>query len=385
MSSDSRTTLTIAATDPRVLISQTSLDRNRGELNTPAGTVNLHTGRLEPANPAHLHTRSTTVAPAKQPTPQWDSYLMDTFAGHPGIAGYVQQLAGYSATGYIRDHILPFLYGAGKNGKSVLTEVLQKLLGDYAEPAPANFLMDTGQQHPTEIARLQGARLVIASEVPEGGRFDEDKVKRLTGGDTLTARYMHGDFFNFEPTHKLWLHGNHQPRVSAGGYSFWRRLRQIPFTNTVPDNKQNPDLANQLVEEEGPGILAWIVEGAVTFLQNGLDEPAEVLTATQEYEASEDHLGRFFEDRVIVGGGDLVRVGKNAMRSAYVNWCRAEGQNPLSANLFTREVKTRFQVAVRKSNGVWQYTNATLTGDDDDLDGGARRGVFDDLGGGSRW
>lgn len=377
-------TLTLAATDPRVAISQDQLDAHPGELNTPTGIVNLHTGSLQPADPTRLHTRTTTTGPdPNQPTPLWDAFLTQTFEGHdPTLTAYVQQLAGYAATGYVTAQNLPFLHGPGANGKSVLTDVIMRLLGDYAEPAPANFLMQTQQQHPTEVARLQGARLVVASEVPEGARFDEVKVKQLTGGDMLAARYMHGDFFTFKPTHKLWLLGNHQPKVQAGGYSFWRRLRLIPFTNIVPEHKRIGDLADRLVEEEGAGILAWIIQGATSFLTGGLVEPAEVLEATKDYEDSEDALGRFVADRVKIGGGRFIRVTYKTMRYAWTDWCRTEGLTPASANAFTRELASRFGIETVKINGVRYYINCTLLDDADEPENETVSGSWDDLGGG---
>lgn len=377
-------TLTLAATDPRVAIQQADLDAHPGELNTPGGIVNLHTGQLRAADPGQLHTRATHVAPdPDQPTPMWDAFLAETFAGHDGLTDYVQLLAGYAATGYVRTQILPFLYGAGANGKSVLADVLMRLLADYAEPAPANFLMMTQTQHPTEIARLQGARLVVASEVPEGGKFDEVKVKQLTGGDTLTARYMHGDFFTFQPTHKLWLLGNHQPKVQAGGYAFWRRLRQIPFTNIVPENRRDLALADKLVENEGAGILAWIVQGAAAYLAGGLKEPAEVLEATKEYEAGEDQLGRFVEDRLLVGGGKTNRVAYKTMRNEYTAWCRLEGVTPSSARSFTQELQMRWAVESAKSNGTRFYTNVAVLADPDEPENEPLSNNWDDLGGGA--
>ncbi|MSS84989.1 DNA primase [Actinomycetaceae bacterium WB03_NA08] len=376
-------TLTLAATDPRIAIQQSDLDSHPGELNTPGGIVDLHTGRLLRSDPTKLHTRSTLITPDWQmPTPRWNTFLAETFTGHQGLDTYVQQLAGYAATGYVRTQILPFLYGAGANGKSVLADVLMRLLHDYAEPAPANFLMMTQTQHPTEIARLQGARMVVASEVPEGGKFDEVKVKQLTGGDTLTARYMHGDFFTFQPTHKLWLLGNHQPKVSAGGYSFWRRLRQIPFTNIVPENKRDLALADKLINQEGPGILAWIINGAVNYLTHGLNEPTEVLEATKAYERDEDALQRFVDDRLIIGGGNLVRVARKTMRHEYTAWCKLEGVTPASANAFTRELALRFNIGTTKSNGAHFYTGVTLLADEDTPEEDPRPGSFGDLGGG---
>ena len=385
-SSGVNNTLTLASTDPRIVITQDQLDNHPDQLNTPTGIVDLTTGLLGPSDPTQLHTRSTLVAPDPDcPTPRWDQFLQETFRGHPGMPDYLQLLAGYAATGRVTAQVLPFLHGAGANGKTVLAEVLQRLLADYSEPAPSNFLMQTSIQHPTEIARLQGARLVIASEVSEDARFDEVKVKQLTGGDSLAARYMHGDFFTFTPTHKLWLLGNHQPKVSAGGYSFWRRLRLIPFTNVVPEERRIGNLADQLVEQEGPGILHWVVQGAAKFIATGLTEPDEVVEATKAYEEGEDHVKRFVDDRLIIGGGDLVRTAYGEMRGAYTSWCKQEGIQPLTQHSFSIELAARFDVTSIKSDGVRKYTNVTIANPEpEDDEQPAEPDGWGDLGGG-RW
>lgn len=360
-------TIKIASTDPRISINQDELDQHPTQLNTPQGIVNLKTGELTPPDPKKLHSKTTLTTPNQNcPTPLWNQFLEDTFHGHPGMIPYVQQLAGYTATGLVGAQILPFLYGSGANGKSVFVDVLTELLGDYATPAPANFLTPTREQHPTEIARLKGIRFLTASEVAEGSRFDEIKIKQLTGGDKLTARYMNGDFFDFHPTHKIWLSGNHQPKVQTGGYSFWRRLRLIPFTNTVPEHKRIADLTKQLIEKEGPGILHWIIRGATEYLTYGFTEPQEVTDATKAYEESEDELGRFIADRVILGGGTNTRVSYKDIRHAYTEWCRLEGLTPATANMFTREIRSRFNIDTVRSNGTRYYTNCTLTKDTED-------------------
>ena len=308
----------------------------------------------------------------------WDRFLTTTFKGHEDIITYLQTLIGYQATGLVGEQILPFYYGGGANGKSVLADVLQTLLADYAGTTPANFLTSTTSQHPTELARLHGKRLIFASEVPENAVFDEVKVKQLTGGDRIAARWMHSDFFEFTPTHSLTLLGNHQPKVQAGGYSFWRRVRLIPFTNTVPEEERVDNLAQKLVDEEGAGILHWIIQGAVRYFAQGLDTPSVVREATSDYEASEDTLKRFVEDRLIIGGGEYAYVRYADMREAYVSWCKQEGINPASQNAFTRELTTRFQIDKTKNQGMRTYTNVTLTDESDE----GEKDPWSDLGGG---
>ncbi|MFD4934457.1 phage/plasmid primase, P4 family, partial [Streptomyces virginiae] len=351
--------VTMAQTDPRIVVHAGQLDAHRMLLNTPAGAVDLTTGKLTPPDPAELHTRATKCAPdADMPTPRWNKFLAQTFGDDQELRGYVQRMAGYAASGSVRWHILPFLHGPGGNGKGVFLNVLRTVLGDYAATAPNAFLMAGAPRHETEIARLHGLRLVIASEVNQEAKFDEAKVKELTGGDGLTARFMRQDHFTFEPTHKLFLMGNHQPRVSAGGKSFWRRLRLMPFTRTPTEVIEDLDLI--LAAEEGPGILAWIVAGAEDVFRDGLRDPASVTAATAQYAAEEDALARFLDEACHVGGGAQVRTVTDVFRTAYERWCRAEGEEPLASRQLGRELKDRFQIVRKGSNGTYYYLNVAL-------------------------
>ncbi|MEU8717510.1 phage/plasmid primase, P4 family [Streptomyces sp. NPDC048663] len=358
--------LGLAQSDPRLVARAASLDSASRHLCTPGGIIDLATGAITPCTPDGMHTRSTIVAPdPHHPIPRWNAFLTDTFGGDLDMIGFVQRLAGYSASADTGTHVFPFLHGAGQNGKSVLMDVLRHLLGDYAGPAPAGFLMAGKQEHSEEIARLQGLRLVVSSEIDPSARFDEAKLKELTGGDTLTARYMHQGFFEFEPTHHLWLMGNHQPRVKAGGNSFWRRLRLVPFAHIVPEDKKVEGLADILVAEEGPGILAWIIAGAIShFAGGGLCEPASVKAATEAYAAEEDHIGRFLEDCCVSGPGAHVRTETGRVRSAYETWCHAEGEQPMDARTFGRELKAR-GIVRKPSSGRYFYAGLGLIAEGD--------------------
>lgn len=360
--------ITQAETDDRITTKFVELDAHPYDLNTPGGIVNLRAGTLAAPDPRRLHTRMTAVTPDHgHPTPRWGQFLADTFAGADGLLPFVQRLAGYSATGSVPHHVLPFLLGPGGNGKSVFLDVMRALLGDYAATTPAKFLMANQQQHETEIARLSGLRLVIASEVNQEDRFDEAKMKLLTGGDAPTARFMRQDHFTFEPTHHLWLMGNHQPKVTTGGESFWRRLRMVEFAHVVPDDKRIDGLDRLLVAEEGPGILAWIIRGAVDVIAaNDLQAPAAVMAATRTYATEEDVLARFIADRSHLGGGSAVRLLTAELRAAYTKWCAEEGERPLSPQVFGRELRTRYDIEQTRSNGRRYYVGITLYADENE-------------------
>ena len=357
----------LARSDKRITVRHEHLDAHPYELNTPAGIVDLRTGELRPPDPSRLHTRSTTVAPDfDQPTPRWTKFLTDTFHGNEDVLPFLQRLVGYSATGLVTHHVLPFLHGPGGNGKSVFLDVTHNTLGDYAGSTPSKFLMAGQTQHETEIARLSGLRMAIASEVNQDDKFDEAKVKLLTGGDALTARFMRQDHFTFSPTHHLWLMGNHQPKVTGGGESFWRRLRLIGFNNTVPDHQKVEGLDRILLEEEGPGILAWIINGAVDVIKNGMNPPASVMAATNTYASEEDALARFIDDRCNIGGGDMVRLNTAELRRAYTTWCDAEGEKPMSPQVFGRELRTRYGVEQARSHGRRYYLGIDLYADEEE-------------------
>lgn len=359
----------LARTAPPMRIAASHFDRHPWQLNTPGGVINLRTGETAAPTPALFHSKQTTVTPdPDMPTPLWDRFLATTFQSNAPLERYVQRLAGLTFIGEVLEHVLPFLHGPGGNGKTVFAEVLSTIAGDYATEAPQGFLVAGRDKHETELANLQGRRMVVGSEVNENTRFDEAKVKLLSGGDKITARFMRQDFFTFVPSHTFWLLGNSQPKVETGGESFWRRLRLIPFTHVVPEQDRIENLQQRLVDEEGPGILAWIIAGAVDYAADGIPTPAEVLAATDTYRAEEDHLGRFIEDRCAVGGGDAARVETSEFRKAYDAWCREQHEDALSSQAFGRQLRQRFDIGSAKSHGRRLYTNVTLYAPETDDD-----------------
>ena len=342
----------MAETDPRVSILANELDSHPELLNTPSGIVNLRTGQVFSHDPSLLLSRITNypvVIGASHP--RWDKFLAETFVGASELIAYMKRLFGLVLLGVVTEHVLPFLHGTGANGKGTTTLVLQALLGDadaggYAVSAPDGFLM-TGREgkHETEMARLRGARLVVCSEQTSGKRFDEAKVKRLTGGDRLTGRFMRGDFFDFDASHTIWVLSNHLPEVKEGGPSFWRRVRRIPFNHVVPDDKKIGDLHEQLLDAEGPAMLGWAVEGAVEVLRDGLRDPEAVLAATAEYELSEDSMASFVKERCIRMPHFWVEMSK--LRHAYGAWCDEAGieqDSRLSAKALGSRLRTEYGV-----------------------------------------
>ena len=354
--------VSLARFDPRIRLSIDQLDAHPHLLNTPTGTIDLRSGDQYPHRHTEHHAKITDVGvDTNLDTPLWDRYLADTFGSDTPLIGYMQRLLGYSITGQVTHHLLPFLYGQGQNGKSVLTDVLAKLLGsEYANTLPTKVLVG-GHQHDTDLAPLAGARIAIASEVKSEGSWDEERVKALTGGDRLTARWLYANPFTFTPSHTLIMHGNHKPAVESGGKSFWRRLRLIPFDNTVPEERKIEGLADRLVTEEGPGVLAWLITGAAAQYADGLQEPEQVLAATREYAEEEDHFGQFIDECLhLAPNSPQIKAATDRVRSEYSAWCRTNGVHEMSAQAFGRELRRRTRTTITKSNGRKFYTGIGL-------------------------
>ncbi|MFE7777613.1 phage/plasmid primase, P4 family [Streptomyces sp. NPDC057445] len=369
--------LTQAKASPGLSVDPDTLDGDPYALCTPAGVVDLRTGQLRKPDPARdFHSRATRVAPQEMATPRFYRFLTDTFgddAEGKEMIDFLHLLLGYTITGDVGAQVLPFLHGQGKNGKSALMDVTLRILGDYADAAPPGFLMDRGafSEHSTELTELHGRRLVVCSELKPNDKFDEARVRLLTGGDKIKARRMRQDYFSFTPTHHLWLLGNHRPEVSTGGFAFWRRIRLIPFERIVPDERKIDNLALDLVRDEGPGILQWLIEGARRYLEtrDPLDGPDRVRLATTAYANTEDHIGRFLAEcctRDTESQPDL-RVEQGLLYAEYTSWCSAsEGIRPATARAFATRVRQEVNLAspsdMIKSNGRKYYPGIALVG-----------------------
>jgi P4 family phage/plasmid primase-like protien len=351
--------ITIASTDSNVIVSSIDLDANANELCTPEGIVNLETGEIRPAiKGIDLNTKQTSISPAKIDTPKWNIFLKDTLEDQDRIM-YVQELFGAALFGDARYHVLPVFVGSGANGKSTIINIMEGILNDYAATMPENFLLDTtGNAHPTDIARLRGVRFAVAQETRPDGKFNESRVKMLTGGDVLSARFMGQNFFDFKPTHTLFMAVNHLPEVKSGGDGFWRRLRKIDFRKTIAPEKRKEGLAQELIEQEGPGILQWMIEGAVRVSNVGFNEPESVKLSTQSYRHEEDHIAKFLEEKVIVS--DTSTAGRTSVYNAYQAWCIENGEKPVPQNGLVREIKGRLGVTESSSAGFKVFLGIEL-------------------------
>jgi len=335
-----RAMVSLARSSDTLAISVSELDADPWALNVANGTLDLRTGKLRRHSPGDLHTKLAPVAyDAAAKCPTWDRFLSTSMGGSTELIDFLARLAGYTLTGVIREHVLGFLFGGGANGKSTCLSTMHALMGDYAVRAGRGLLFSSrGERHPTELTNLFGARLVTCAEVPDGVAFDEALVKDLTGGDIISARRMREDFWEFAPTHKLYLAGNHKPKVRGQDDGIWRRIRLVPWTVTVPPEQRDSALPEKL-RAELPGILAWAVRGCLAWQRDGLGEPQAVRDATSDYRAESDPL-REFAERNLVFAPDALSARLH-VRKAYETHCEETGEFALNARKFADGLRSR--------------------------------------------
>lgn len=321
-------------------------------LGTPGGTIDLRTGTMRKAEPADRMTKIAAVAPAKNAAcPRWKQFLIETTGGDVGMVRFLQQFAGYALTGDTREHALVFAHGSGGNGKSVFMNTVTRIAGDYAVTAAMEtFVASNGDKHPTDLAMLRGARLVTASETEEGRAWAESRIKQITGGDPISARFMRQDFFTFKPAFKLFVIGNHKPVLRNVDDAARRRFNIVPFV--LKPAKPDRDLEAKL-RDEWPAILRWMIDGCLDWQAHGLVRPASVVEATNDYFSAQDLVGQFLEEECDVQpGNDWKKVTAGELFTAWVDFAKAAGEAPGSQKAFSEAV-TKHGVERRKgSKGV---------------------------------
>lgn len=306
-----------ARADPEHAAKAEIWDADPWLLNTPSGVVDLRSGRTRPHQRQDRMTKITTALSGQSPVPcpQWLNFLANVTGGDAELMSYLQRVIGYCLTGVTSEHALFFFYGTGANGKSVFVNVMTTILGDYAANAPMDTFMETrSDRHPTDLAGLRGARFVSAVETEQGRRWNESKVKAITGGDKISARFMRQDFFEYVPQFKLLIAGNHKPSIRNVDEAMKRRLHLIPFTVTIPPEKRDAKLTEKLLKERD-GILAWAVAGCLLWQQHGLKAPGVVVEATDEYFEDEDAVGEFIDEECYVSS-----VAREAISTIFQRW-----------------------------------------------------------------
>lgn len=316
------------------------LDRDPWLLNVKNGTLDLRTGELREHRREDLITKLAPVEyDPDADSPTWEAFL-ETVVPNEDTRRFLQRAVGYSLTGVVGEKVLPCLLGRGDTGKTTFIEAVMDLLGDdYAAPAAPDLLLSKrGSSHPTELADLLGKHFVPTVEVEEGRRLAESLVKQLTGGDRIKARYMREDFFEFRPTHKVWLAANHAPIIRGGDDAIWNRVKKVSFDVVIPKERQDRRLREKL-RAEASGILAWAVRGCLEWQRDGLGEPGEVAAATAEYREDMDTFAEFLAEKCVLEAEEWISAAR--LRRAYADWCRDTGERPLSWEVVTGRLRER--------------------------------------------
>lgn len=330
----------LAKADPRHAATVEQWDADPWLLNTPAGAVDLRTGQLRPSAPGDYVTKRTAVAPAGD-APTWRRFLEEVTQGDMELVAFLRRMAGYALTGSVREHALFFLFGPGGNGKGTFLNTLTAVLGDYAAVASIEtFTATPTDRHPTDLAMLRGARLVASQETEEGRHWAESRLKALTGGDPVTARFMRQDFFTFLPQFKLVIAGNHKPALRNVDAAMRRRLHLVPFTRRLGDEERDPTLPDTL-RAEWPGILAWCIQGCVEWQRVGLLPPASVREASDDYFETEDALGAWMAECCDTAPGTSRFETSEALFTSWSEWAERAGEYVGSRRRFSQNLQAR--------------------------------------------
>jgi len=335
-----RGALSLAQAHEGVPVLHADLDADPLLLNVANGTIDLRTGELRPHSREDLITKLADVAyDPDAEAPRFDAFLERVFSGDADTIAFIQRYAGYSLTGSTVEQKIAILWGGGSNGKTTLLDTLRSLLGDYGQQAPAEtFLERRGDSIPNDLARMRGARMILAAEVGEGRRLNEPLVKTMTGGERIVARHMRSEWFEFVPAFTPWLATNHKPEIRGVDLAIWRRVRLVPFTVTIPEEERDNHLAARL-RDELPGILNWALAGCLAWQRDGLGSSDAIDKATEGYREESDVLGGFLEDCCVIG--DTVHAKASDLYTRYGYWASANGVDALKQQAFGRRLSDR--------------------------------------------
>jgi putative DNA primase/helicase len=306
--------------------------------------TDLRTGISRESRPEDycMKVAGTCANDPAAPCPQWIEFLNTVMDGDEALVSYLQRVCGYCLTGSIKEHALFFLYGTGANGKSVFINTLRGIFGDYHATAPIEtFTVTHSSSHPTDLAGLMGARLVTAVETEEGRLWAETKIKALTGGDAISARFMRQDFFTFVPKFKLMVAGNHKPRMRNVDEAMRRRFHLIPFAVTIPPDKRDKDLADKL-RDEWPAILRWMMDGCLQWQREGLNPPQAVINATNEYLENEDAVSSWIADKCEIGPSK--RAANALLYFSFKEWAEQTGEFAVSQKALVGKLLLRHRI-----------------------------------------
>ena len=337
-----RAALRLAQTEPGMPVLPEQLDSDPWLFNLKNGTLDLKTGLVKPHDPADKITKILDIEyhPGVVPAPTWKKFLERVTNGDKELQKFLQKAVGYALTGITTEQCLFYLYGSGRNGKSTFLETIFHLIKPYAKRIPSETLMVKSNSGgiPNDVAMLDGHRFIVSSEVQEGARLNEAKLKELTGCDTITARYLHREFFEFIPVFKLFVAGNYKPQIHGTDLGIWRRIRLIPFTAKIQPEEIDPSLPDKL-KAEMVGILSWAVEGCLMWQKEGLTPPEVVIKATDAYRVDSDLLGSFLGECCVIN--PIEEVASKRLYETYRAWTYDNGHRGMSSTMFGRKLAER--------------------------------------------
>ena len=344
--------LTLASSEPGMSIASINeLDFDGMLLGVGNGVVNLTSGELTTSDPKLMMTKQVNCSFDPFATcPQWLSFMHQTFLGDEELINYIQKALGYSLTGDVREEVLHFCFGGGSNGKSVMANVIQNLMGDYVVTANFDLLAARDSSATNDIARLAGARIVLANETKENQKLDDQKLKALVSTEMITARFLYGEHFEFKPQFKIWLRGNHKPIITDSSEGAWRRIRLVPFENQIALDKRDYGLEKKLLSEK-EGILNWMIEGCLLWQKQKLAKPPQRIDeASKGYRDESDVLAEFIEEQCLVDGRHSAE--HYVLFAHWRFWCEKNGLQSYSLKSFTRQLGSRgFNIMRKKENG----------------------------------
>lgn len=343
--------VSFARSEPGVKVDASEFDTNHWLYNGQSGTLNLKTGEMSTPRREDLLTISAPVPyDSHALCPTWEAFLAQVLPD-PEVREFVQRAAGYSLTGDTSEQCLFLLYGTGANGKSTFLEMLRAAIGPYGETTDfQTFLAKDRDTIRNDLAKLRAARFVSASEVGASGRLDEAVVKQVTGGDTITARFLNKEYFDFRPQFKIWLAANHKPLIKGTEHAIWRRIHLVPFTVTIPPEQQDPTLRDRLIDEL-PGILAWIVRGCEDWRARRLRPPDGVRAATNSYREESDPLAAWIEHSCVI---DLQAFqSASELYRSYEQYAQNSGEEPIAQTTFGLRLNER---GIQKRKGGHKNT-----------------------------
>lgn len=344
-------------TDQRLTVLPEQLDADPWLLNTQTGIVDLRTGIVRAHDPAALCTKITTATVNPHEGAElWAAFLHDITQGDADLCAYLQRVAGYCTTGTTPEDVLVYLFGIGANGKGSFAEALTHALGDYAKMFPAEVLMESkGERHPTDLAQFMGVRLALTSEPGSGATWNDSRVKSLTGDTVISARFMRGDFFTFERTHKTIVLGNHMPRLTEVTHAIRRRVQMVPFRAVFEQTPGGAGMRERLKAEASGAILAWAVEGARLWKSAGTSPPQCVRDLTDEYLSDQDLIGQWLAEKCERDAKAFER--SSDLHRSYSGWCEGQGLRPksnvaLSASLVSAGFRKRATMVGKVFDGL---------------------------------